>query len=282
MKLKSHTSGPLPVCLLCLAMLILACPGLAGAQGINSWLSSASWFDWSDFRGKADLRFFMARLTAGSLTTDNDVSYDLKDLGFTDDIQMFKELRVAAYLDRLGFRLWLQGDQTFTSSDPDILDLSVTPTSLGLDLDLVRHPYFTFGINYDYHLERLRFQGDFTYGVDNFELVESGRPMTLGIHARAMPLRIKDVPVIAQARFRFPVPFLNRTNEALIYDWELSAGLRPAVWETSLYGHSTFSVGIEGGYRSINFDIGNDVAGVGWSALKATWQGAFIQLSVTY
>jgi hypothetical protein len=261
---------------------MLTCPGLAAAQGINSWLGSTSWFDWSDFRGKAEGRFFLARLTSGTITTETN-SYDLRDdLGFTDDIQMFREFRFTAYLDRIGFHVFLQGDQKFLSSDNTIPDFVVSPTSLGLDLDLVRHHNFAFGINYDYHLERIRIVGNFTYDGNAFQLLDTERPMTLGVHARIIPFRFKDVPVIAQARFRFPVPFLNRSNEPLVYDWEVSAGLRPTVWETSLYGHTTFSVGIEGGYRSINFDVENDVPDGNWRSLKATWQGAFVQISVTY
>ena len=78
--------------------------------------------------------------------------------------------------------------------------------------------------------------------------------MTLGFHARAIPAHIREIPFTIQARFRFPMPLVNRQAESKITDWEISGGLRPAIWETSLYGHATFSFDIEAGFRSVSLD----------------------------
>ncbi len=78
--------------------------------------------------------------------------------------------------------------------------------------------------------------------------------MTLGFHARAIPVHIREIPFTIQARFRFPMPLVNRQAESKITDWEISGGLRPAVWDTSLYGHATFSFDIEAGFRSVSLD----------------------------
>jgi len=127
------------------------------------------------------------------------------------------------------------------------------------------------------------------------------QPITIGFHATAIPGRVRDVPVLLQARCRFPVPFLsqisvlNREYEARIIDIELSGGLRPSVWETSLFGHTTFSVGIQAGYRWQYLEghmVGHvheyDTSTNPWPTLirwdkfdfnvKAAWQGAFFQL----
>ena len=73
---------------------------------------------------------------------------------------------------------------------------------------------------------------------------------------------------------------------AKITDWEIGAGIRPSIWETSMFAHSTFSVGIEAGYRSINLDMkaiavdqfltSNELE------LKARWQGAFFQVQAFF
>jgi hypothetical protein len=106
-----------------------------------------------------------------------------------------------------------------------------------------------------------------------------------------MPGRIRDVPITIQGKFRMPVPFVQRPTEAKITEWEVSGGLRPAIWETSLLGHSTFSFGIEGGYRMsyltiharpqrtyLNGVIGDDDE----VNVNARWGGAFVQAVFTY
>ena len=68
-------------------------------------------------------------------------------------------------------------------------------------------------------------------------------------------------------------------SEARVTEWEVSAGLRPAVWHTSLYGFSTFSMGLEAGFRSTYLDMTLDDAK--W-AVKAHWQGLFVQVGLYY
>jgi hypothetical protein len=72
---------------------------------------------------------------------------------------------------------------------------------------------------------------------------------------------------------------LQIKSEARVTEWEVSAGLRPAVWHTSLYGFSTFSMGLEAGFRSTYLDM--TVADDKW-AVKAHWQGLFVQVGLYY
>ena len=73
---------------------------------------------------------------------------------------------------------------------------------------------------------------------------------------------------------------------ARITDWEIGAGVRPAIWDTSMFGHSTFSFGIEAGYRSINLDMRATAADQFISSneleLKARWEGAFFQVQASF
>ncbi len=126
-----------------------------------------------------------------------------------------------------------------------------------MDLDLIRYPFFKFGINGDYQFNPVVFRdrSDPVVGVGVGEFpYQSKEPWTLGIYGQAIPVRVRDVPIIAHARFRFPMPFMSG-NMARITDWEIGAGVRPAIWSTSMFAHSTFSFGIEAGYRSINLDM---------------------------
>ena len=107
--------------------------------------------------------------------------------------------------------------------------------------------------------------------------------MTIGLHATAIPGRIRGIPLIAQARIRIPMPLISQLmkagGEAKVTEWEVSAGLRPAVWHTSLYGFSTFSMGLEAGFRSTYLDM--TVIDGKW-AVKAHWQGLFVQVGLYY
>jgi hypothetical protein len=119
--------------------------------------------------------------------------------------------------------------------------------------------------------------------------------MTIGLHAKALPGRIRQVPVVMQARARFPVPYLNRPYETKITDLEISGGLRPSVWETSLLGHNTFGVSLMGGYRSITMDttLGRDSIAPNDPLpsielfperveIKARWEGPFVEFGLIF
>lgn len=189
------------------------------------------------------------------------------------------------YIDRLGFRYHDEMRQ-FTRRDvdpasPRIWRLEAHSSCVGLDLDLVRYPFFKFGINADWNVEPIEYM-DGTERTDQTEPhldFVSYEPLTLGIHARAIPVRIREVPLTVQARARFPMPFLNRNSEARITDWEIGGGLRPAVWETSFIGISTFSFGVEAGFRAFYLDFKEEKRDF---QLKATWQGAFFRIGAYF
>jgi hypothetical protein len=235
--------------------------------------------------------------------TKGGVNFDLKgaQYGFADEPEPFGEAWGILYIDRLGLRFSAE-ENTYRGQTPIVnqanppgAELEFSSSRLGLDLDLIRYPFFRFGIDYDYYLNDLKFldlNGARYTGVP---------PMTLGFHARAIPGHIREIPFTIQARFRFPLPLLNRQTETKITDWEISGGLRPAVWDTSLYGHSTFSFDIEAGFRSVSLDanpqtnvntfvIVNPATGeaspIGTALadlnLKARWQGAFLQVGVFF
>ncbi|MGB6066360.1 MAG: hypothetical protein WBG50_16275 [Desulfomonilaceae bacterium] len=275
--------------------------------GDASWWGSSAWWDWSDFRGAIGSRVFLARLAAASITIGGK-NFDLKnaDYGFDDEPEPFKEFWAELYIDRLGLRFnvadyaWrgTPAGSIGTPNGPLVAELRFGMSSLGVDLDLVRFPFLRLGIDYDYQVNAVKFL-DLTGA-----LYTSDTPMTLGVHGRAIPFRFREIPFTVQARFHFPMPFLNRQAEAKVTDWEISGGLRPAIWETSLYGHATFSFDIEAGYRSVNLDsnletmvtqpqpfIDPNTGNItGWNttlpppsmSLKARWNGAFIQVGLFF
>jgi hypothetical protein len=206
-----------------------------------------------------------------------------------------------------------------TIVDPErFSELDVGWTRFGLDLDLVRYPFLRVGINLDRHYEapifvnrqdienatavwtiigtdpsynypywgyRIFYDYDGNKGPDpRVQRFTTGQPpVTIGLHATAIPGRIRGIPLTAQARIRIPMPFIKQLlqikSEARVTEWEVSAGLRPAVWHTSLYGFSTFSMGLEAGFRSTYLDMTLDDAK--W-AVKAHWQGLFVQVGLYY
>jgi hypothetical protein len=270
--------------ILALALLVLSVPVVAPpshAQGTTSWWGSTTWFDWSDFRAENTFRLVLPRLVSGKLDYRG-MEYQLKeDLGMTDDPEPFGEYRWTVYIDRLGFRYWFEEDHQFFGNAPtapanapriSLLDLGTS--RVGLDLDIVRYPVFRLGINGDYQLSQAKLLL-FKEGNAATALVSGGEPITLGLHVTAIPIRIRDVPFVVNARGRVPLPFLNRTRETHVYDWEVSAGLRPAVWDMSLYRHSTIAVGIEGGFRSVYVNVDMDDVN---AHLKTHWQGGFFQV----
>jgi hypothetical protein len=224
--------------------------------------------------------------------------------------------------DNFAFRGRSRLDDPFSVSELDI-----RTSRLGVDIDLIRYPFLRAGINFDYHTKPVKFidrlDGKIAvpatwppqpperlylqrYGAtyltavrtdsDQRYLVVQGvylgdQPITMGIHVMAIPGRVREIPITIQSRFRLRIPLLNRRNEARIYDFEISGGLRPSVWETSLYGYTTFSASLEAGFRwqalELSMDqatrIGPNLTEVsGPVKLHARWQGAFLQLGIAF
>ena len=265
-------------------------PSTAVAQGVPSWWGSAAWFDWSDYRATGGARLLLARLSSGTVTKGT-LEYNLVGgpYGITADPEPFGEFWGELYIDRLGIRgdtevhnFWGRSDNP---ADQRISQLQVDLSRIGLDLDLVRYPFLKLGVNVDYHFNAVSFRDRsdaFPAGAE--QLYQSKEPWTLGVYGQVIPVRLRDVPVIAQARFRFPMPFMS-SNMPKIVDWEIGIGLRPAIWDTSMFAHSAFSVAIEAGYRSINLDMNAtavDPVAVNDLQLKARWQGAFFQVEAFF
>jgi hypothetical protein len=73
------------------------------------------------------------------------------------------------------------------------------------------------------------------------------------------------------------LPIFERDRQARITEWQISGGIRPAIWETSHFGHTSFSVFVEGGFRQTYLTIETpDVD------FKARWQGAFIEFGMAF
>ncbi|MGC8603916.1 MAG: hypothetical protein ACP5VS_09530 [Desulfomonilaceae bacterium] len=202
--------------------------------------------------------------------------------------------------------------------------LNVSATRWGFSLDLLRNPFLRAGIDVDYYINPVTFndskqgyvvnpvpayydpnynlptdppgyQGIAVYALAGNEFYGSGNPLTVGLHMLAMPGRIREIPIIFQTKIDFPMPFMklifNVANPANIFQWEASIGARPAVWDASFIGLSTFSLAIEGGFRYVdlnaNFFGTNLSATYPWTSspsasLKARWDGFFIQIGVYY
>jgi hypothetical protein len=262
------------------------------AQSGPSWWGSSSWFEWSDYRAEVGARIFLGRLASGSVSGLKrgvlPVNFDLTqgNFGASSNLEPFREFWIAIYLDRLGFR-YHEELRRFTSRfNDDPLGgfqgwrFDASTSRIGLDLDLVRYPFLKFGIDADYNVEPVRFADANDPGdPSQWSHFVSYDPITLGVHARAIPFRIREVPVTFQARFRFPMPFVSRNSEARVTDWEIGGGIRPAVWETSFVGLSTFSVGVEAGFRSSYLDFKDDKRDF---QLKAHWQGAFFRIGAYF
>jgi len=238
------------------------------------------------------IRIFFARLASGSLEV-NGQSADFKDeLGFTEDPEPFKELLTELYIDRIGLRLAVEENRRIQGRVGSIIDtgnpsfipeLDFGGTRVGLDIDLIRHPMLRLGIDADYAKDTITFKDrGSTFSAFGFgsrvRQIKGANPITIGVHGRAMPGRIRDVPITLQGRFRIPLPGLNRPTESKITDWEISTGLRPVIWDTSLYGHGTFSFDVEIGYRSTSLEM----SGHNDEKVKARWHGAFVNVGFQY
>lgn len=285
--------------------------------------SPVSWFDWSDFRADVGFRIWLTRL--GSVTLNG---VDLENLfqsdqyGITHDPEAFKEFWAILYIDRVGLRYhqedpWCFGGRAGPQSGtrltgPLYATLEVSGQRLGIDVDLIRYPTVKAGINFDYHNQPMRFTARY-YGtfVQNQgwqftagEYFDGDEPLTIGVHGRVIPFRVREIPFTIQARFRLPltvIPYLKRDKDAQITEFEVSAGLRPNIWDASLFGHTTFSVAVNAGFRWDRLVLKGDkrVAvpqgdrlfappeGTYFlhpteATLNATWQGGFIEAVLTF
>ncbi|MEW6136677.1 MAG: hypothetical protein AB1733_00485 [Thermodesulfobacteriota bacterium] len=278
----------------------------ADAQGISSWIGTSPWWDWSDFRGTAGYRIFMptvsGQVEVGGQTRDFSDFY-----GISGDPQLFKSLYAIFYIDRLGIRVEVEEDHKFRGRSTEvgtnihtISQLNMSGNKIGLDLDIIRTPFARAGINYTFHTEDVEFEIrrilPKTYDQDTrrwsppdeWTKYAGDNAMTIGVHGRVIPFRIREVPFTMQGRFRFPIPFYKQDEETRVTEWEVSGGMRPAVWETSLLAHSTFSLAIEGGFRQTYLRMNaepqwsNLSSRPGEATISAKWSGAFIQVNVVY
>ena len=265
-------------------------PNSAGAQGLPSWWGSGGWFDWSDYRAAGGAKVLLANLTSGSVTKGNN-EYSLVGgpYGITNTFEPLVEFWGEVYIDRLGFRGNIEFHnfvgRSDNPADQRLTKLEIDFSRMGLDLDLFRYPFLKLGMNVDYSFNPVRFtdRSD-TVNITDNPLYQSKEPWTLGVYGQAIPVRLRDVPVIAYGKFRFPMPFMSN-NMPRITDWEIGAGIRPAIWDTSMFAHSAFSVAVEAGYRSVNLDMtaaAVDTLPISELQLKARWQGAFFQVEVFF
>ncbi len=280
---------------LCVLAGLSCLAGAACAEGPPSMFGSTSWFDWSDFRANACGRVFLAKLQSGSLRTAAG-EFDLKsDFGFKDDPEPFKELFAELYIDRLGLRLSVEESQKFIGALDAVPGqasaLNIGCIRLGGDIDLLRFPYFRFGVNGDFQGTKPSLQDQRSISGETFKY-KGNYPITAGFQCRALPGRIRQIPITLEGRVRFPVvvPTVNSKDPSKITEFEVSGGLRPSVWETSMFGHSTFAASVELGYRltdlnmtvsgSPTVDGQGNVVGAADVTLKARWSGAFLQVAL--
>lgn len=292
MKLKNCMQKALPACVLLVTACVFLTAATAEAQLFSSLWGSSSWWDWSDYRASVGFRMSLPRIT-GTVEARGE-THNLSEFGFADDPEFFKSLHMEFYVDRLGIRVDVEEDFKFrgrteaAAVGAKISELDFSGTRLGLDLDIIRTPFVRGGIDFTYFTNQVKFQDRRLDDPTLWQQYTGSQPFQMGVHGRLMPGRIRDVPITFQAKFRMPIPLVQRPTEAKITEWEVSGGLRPAIWETSLLGHSTFSFGIEGGYRHCYLTLharpqrdpnvnDDDEANV-----TAQWGGAFVQAVVYY
>ncbi len=250
-----------------------------------------------------------------------------KGYNFQKHPNYFSEGWFQLQVDRLALRLVVEEDRIFRGvlgyANPGtptansrnfsghfrVSELDFSASRLGLDLDVLRYPQFRFGFNFDFHLNGIQFNDAklsylvpypvpntnpqaYAYGLTNYGDLSSSEPLTLGFQALAIPGRIKEVPIILTARARFPMPFQQQAfglqSPANITDWEVTAGLRSSIWDTSPYKFATFSLAAELGFRSTYVDASladnSKIYDTNYSSfnVKAKFSGPFIQMSLYY
>jgi hypothetical protein len=328
LKLTSHITRAIPLIFAALAVVFLLATA-SNAQSL-SWWGSNHWFDWSDFRASGGIRYFFPRLTWGTATLPgtsiNNADLTGPQLAFLNDPEPFADVWGIFYLDRVGFTFAIETHRFISLPTPRPFpdtsgllgrwELKGDTSRAGIDLELIRYPFLRLGINYDAAFDDVKFTRE---DIQTFVVPPPGAPvpvqreiraiyqgigpMTIGFHGRVIPGRLRGIPITAQGRVRFPIPYLKRKAEAKVTDWEVSGGLRPSIWETSLFGGTTFAVGLEGGFRAISLEMigAKDnlspennlipqfpplppgfVALPSQVDLKAHWQGAFIQVELFF
>jgi hypothetical protein len=312
LKATTHILAVLGLVLCFAATSLLLSPSQSCAQAMPSRLGGDKIWDWSDFRGNLGFRVYMPRLIAGSVhvsSVSGETSYQPEDydmlghanLSHLPQPDFFKEGWFVLYIDRLALRANFEEDHSFRGAAPyendptqaAISELQVGWTRFGLDLDVIRYPFIRAGINFDrnfesvIYLDRHRLRTVERDGrqttLHALKLTTHQPPVTLGVHAFASPGRVFGIPVTGQARARVPFPYLTKITgepaETRITEWEVCIGLRPNIWNTSLYGYSTFSLGIDAGFKStyLDMDSGDGV----WN-VKAHWQGPYVQVGLYF
>jgi hypothetical protein len=292
-------------CLAITMIMVTSCPSYAQSSSIL-W-DSTKWFDWSDYRFRVSGCGSFYRMESGTLKW-GDSEFDL-----LDDYQLIQDTgpHISAmfqlYVDRLSLRLHVDTTQfnatsTYTVSNPTGItnyrwerapELRLGLFRTGLDLDLIRYPSAAFGCNFDYQFSDVIFKSteDATGPIPNvpqyIDLKAEGA-MTLGLHGRVIPIRIRDVPFELQGRVRSS--FFKRADQAWTIDWQIQGGLRPAIWDTSFFGHSTFSVSLQAGYRSTYLEFHtqrdnspnrNTLRAV-TAELTTHWHGPFAEIQFIY
>lgn len=308
------------------ALFVVLClsfsPTPSYSQGLSSWISSGTWWDWSDYRFTMEYRYFVPQLVSGNLNRDGK-EYDLlaspsppnsREGGYNFDHQPppFNSGIFQFQVDRLGLRLRVDEDMIFrgfmgskgyvsgiTGQDDyfRVSELDLSSTRVGICLDLVRYPFLRGGIDFDLNINSVTFydakaailpQSKTVNGITTWDLTgdrlfktDTG-PATVGLHLFAVPARVREVPIIVQAKINFPVPYWKQITgiqyEARMLDWEVMAGARPSVWDASAFGFSTFSLGVEAGFRSVTLDAEFTNS----TSIRAQWQGPFFQLGLYY
>jgi hypothetical protein len=279
--------------MLCAATLIgPAGPSVAHAQSWPFQWNSAKWFDWSDYRLRASGRGAFYRLESGTLRWGDQEFSLVDDYNLIQDTGPHISGAFELYVDRLGIRVYIEDTQFDATRDStlwtDTPNFKLGLFRGGLDLDLIRYPSAAFGINFDYSPSDVEFlstrSGASIGNVPDTLRLEAEGPMTLGLHGRIIPIRIKEVPFEASARVRSS--FFRRADQTWLFEWEVQGGLRPAIWETSLFGHSTFSVSIQGGYRSTYLDFhtqrADGAGGAQTAEISAHWHGPFAEIQLLY
>jgi hypothetical protein len=296
-RLKLNRNRPRSDVVVVLALLVglVVIPGQCRAEDSSSWWGSASWFDWSDFRLETGTRIYMASLTSGSLSRPGYEADLITDLGFRSDPEQWREVWFALYIDRLAIRFHHDEERIFRGRSREetphtVSMLDISSLRFGFDVDVIRYPFFKCGVNFDYTNEPPKlFDRSLSAGQDVIDLTSNigvpygyfGAEMyTIGAHARAIPIRIREVPVVIRGRARFPLPFMDtRPTHSELMTFEVAGGLRPAIWETSLLGHSTFSFSIDVGFR---FERMFTILQRQDVRFKAQWQGPFVQVLLVY
>ena len=122
MKLSSHITRTIPFIVVALAV-ALVWPSASNAQSL-SWWGSNQWFDWSDFKLALGVRYYMARLTSGTITLQGN-GVNLTDVDLTGptfaiprDPDPFNELWGILYIDRLGLRFSVAAQDFFGQPTP--------------------------------------------------------------------------------------------------------------------------------------------------------------------